>query len=67
MKTKSEVLDILKNDLPYLKEVFHVEKIGLSGSYDREEQTEESDLALKNQWFLGPQKSTIFEGFNGNF
>lgn len=46
MKTKSEVLDILKNDLPYLKEVFHVEKIGLFGSYAREEQTEESDLDL---------------------
>lgn len=46
MKTKSEVLDILEKDLPYLKRIFHVQKIGLFGSYAREEQTEESDLDL---------------------
>ena len=57
MKTKAEVLEILEKDIPYLKKVFHVEKIGLFGSYARQEQTEKSDLALKNQWFLGPQKS----------
>ena len=57
MKTKAEVLEILEKDFPYLKKVFHVEKIGLFGSYARQEQTEKSDLALKNQWFLGPQKS----------
>jgi Predicted nucleotidyltransferases len=46
MKTKAEVLEILEKDLPYLKKVFHVEKIGLFGSYARQEQTEESDLDL---------------------
>ena len=46
MKTKTEVLEILEKDLPYLKKVFHVEKIGLFGSYARQEQTEESDLDL---------------------
>jgi uncharacterized protein len=46
MKTKAEVLEILEKDLPYLKKVFHVEKIGLFGSYAREEQTEKSDLDL---------------------
>lgn len=46
MKTKVEVLKILEKDLPYLKKVFHVEKIGLFGSYARGEQTEQSDLDL---------------------
>ncbi len=46
MKTKAEVLEILEKDLPYLKKVFHVGKIGLFGSYARQEQTEESDLDL---------------------
>ena len=46
MKTKAEVLEILEKDLPYLKKVFHVDKIGLFGSYARQEQTEESDLDL---------------------
>jgi predicted nucleotidyltransferase len=46
MKTKAEVLELLGNDIPYLKKVFHVEKIGLFGSYARGEQTEQSDLDL---------------------
>lgn len=46
MKTKAEVLEILEKDFPYLKKVFHVEKIGLFGSYARQEQTEKSDLDL---------------------
>jgi predicted nucleotidyltransferase len=46
MKTKSEVLKILENDLPFLKKSFHVDKVGLFGSYARQEQTEKSDLDL---------------------
>ncbi|MDP3624928.1 MAG: nucleotidyltransferase family protein [Methanobacteriaceae archaeon] len=46
MKTKSEVLKILEMDLPFLRESFHVDKVGLFGSYARQEQTEKSDLDL---------------------
>lgn len=46
MKTKTEVLELLKRDLPYLRNNFHVKEIGMFGSYAREEQTEESDLDL---------------------
>jgi predicted nucleotidyltransferase len=46
MKTKAEVLEILEKDFSYLKKAFHVEKVGLFGSYARGEQAEESDLDL---------------------
>jgi predicted nucleotidyltransferase len=46
MKTKSEVLKILETDFPFLRENFHVDKIGLFGSYARQEQSEKSDLDL---------------------
>lgn len=46
MKTKSEVLKILEENLPFLRKSFHVDKVGLFGSYARQEQTEESDLDL---------------------
>ena len=46
MKTKTEVLEILEKDIPYLKKVFHVKKMGLFGSYARGEQVEQSDLDL---------------------
>ena len=37
MKTKEEILRILKKELPYLKEKFNVKSIGLFGSYVRSE------------------------------
>ncbi|GAB6056585.1 MAG: nucleotidyltransferase family protein [Euryarchaeota archaeon] len=46
MKTKSEVLKILETDFQFLRENFHVDKIGLFGSYARQEQSEKSDLDL---------------------
>lgn len=44
MKTKEEILEILKKELPYLKEKFDVKTIGFFGSYVRGEQKEESDV-----------------------
>jgi len=44
MKTKEEILRILKKELPYLKEKFNVKSIGLFGSYVRSEQKKESDV-----------------------
>ncbi len=61
MKTKAEVLEILEKDLPYLKKVFHVEKVGLFGSYARQEQTEESDLDLMVEFEKIPDFLELFD------
>ena len=44
MKTRNEVLDILRSLKGELKERYHVERIALFGSYAREEQGEDSDI-----------------------
>jgi hypothetical protein len=46
VKTKSEILKILKEELPYIREKFHVKSIGLFGSYVRGEQEEGSDIDM---------------------
>ncbi len=46
MKTKEEILKILRNEIPNLKEKFNVKTIALFGSYARGEQTEKSDIDL---------------------
>jgi len=46
MKTKEEILRILKDELPHLREKFGVTRIGLFGSYSREEQGPGSDVDL---------------------
>lgn len=46
MKTKEEVLSILKKEMPHLRKEFHVKAIGLFGSYSREQQKEGSDIDL---------------------
>ncbi len=46
MKSKKEVLKILKEEFPHLKEKFNVKNIGLFGSYARGEQSETSDIDL---------------------
>jgi len=46
MKNKYEILKLLKKELPSLKEKFKVRKIGLFGSYAREEQTKVSDIDM---------------------
>ncbi|MGB9628026.1 MAG: nucleotidyltransferase family protein [Thermodesulfobacteriota bacterium] len=50
MKTKEEILKILKDELPYLKERYGIKKIGLFGSYSRGEQNVESDVDLLVQF-----------------
>lgn len=44
MKTREQVLKILKEELSYLKETFQIKKIGIFGSWVRGEQTEGSDI-----------------------
>ncbi len=46
MKSRNEIFEILRKELPYLKKKFHVKTIGLFGSYVREEQVEKSDVDL---------------------
>jgi predicted nucleotidyltransferase len=44
--TKEEILSILREELPHLKEEFRVIRIGLFGSYANGEQREDSDIDL---------------------
>ena len=46
MKTKKDIEKLLTNNKPILKKRFHVEKIGIFGSYARGEQTEHSDIDI---------------------
>jgi len=44
MKSKEEILRILKRELPFMKNKYKVRRIALFGSYVRGEQSEKSDL-----------------------
>jgi hypothetical protein len=44
--TKEKILKKLAQEMPYLREKYNVEKMGLFGSYARGEQKPESDLDL---------------------
>jgi len=44
MRTREEVLRILKEELPFLRNKFKVRKVGLFGSCARAEQVEGSDI-----------------------
>lgn len=46
MKTREDILNILRRQLPYLREAYGVRKLGLFGSYSRQEQKAESDIDL---------------------
>ncbi|MCD8543489.1 nucleotidyltransferase family protein [Sulfurospirillum sp. hDNRA2] len=44
--TKELILDYLKTHKPFLQEQFNVKKIGLFGSYAKEQQTPQSDIDI---------------------
>lgn len=46
MISKKEIIEILKKELPYLKEKYGVNKIGLFGSFAIGTQKEESDIDI---------------------
>ena len=46
MKSKEEIIKILRKGLPYVRRKYDVKSIALFGSYAREEQTEKSDIDL---------------------
>ncbi|NOQ29937.1 MAG: hypothetical protein GQ570_02315 [Helicobacteraceae bacterium] len=46
MNTKNEILEFLQNNRKYLLEQYHITKIGLFGSFARNEQKDSSDVDL---------------------
>ena len=46
MLTKSDVIQIINKNLPYLSKEFSITKIGLFGSYATENQNEKSDIDI---------------------
>ncbi len=44
MRTKDQILNLLRDELPFLREKYHVLACGLFGSYSQEEATERSDI-----------------------
>ena len=43
---KPEIIDIIKNSKPEMKSLFGVDKVGLFGSYVREQQKKKSDIDI---------------------
>lgn len=50
MKTKNDIMRILKEELPQLRNKYGIKTIGLFGSYSREEQGMESDVDILVQF-----------------
>jgi len=46
MNSKKEILDFLSTNREYIIDTYHITKIGLFGSFARDEQTENSDVDL---------------------
>ncbi|MFA5771654.1 MAG: nucleotidyltransferase family protein [Thermoplasmata archaeon] len=46
MKTKEEIVEILKQELPYLKKKYGITDIGMAGSYARGEARPNSDIDI---------------------
>ena len=46
MKTKGRILNVIKTELPLLRDKFNVKSVGLFGSCARGEQTRKSDIDL---------------------
>ena len=59
MLTRVEILDYLHQNLPEFRDRFGIEKIGLFGSYVREEQSDQSDIDILIQ--MSPETENIFD------
>jgi len=44
--TKEEILQILRRELPYLRERYGVEKVAIYGSFAKDSQTPKSDIDI---------------------
>ena len=63
MKTRTEVLEVLRSLKAELRERYHVESIALFGSYAREEQGEGSDIDVLSS-SVPVRISSILSGFH---
>ncbi len=59
--TKEKIIDFLEEETNFLKEAYHVNTIGLFGSYAREEQNETSDLDLLVEFTKPISYFTLFK------
>lgn len=46
MNGKEEIRETIKVNLPFLKEKYHVEQLGIFGSFAKDEQNEKSDVDI---------------------
>ncbi len=56
--TSAQIIEILRNEMPLLRQQFGVDEIGLFGSYARNEQNENSDIDVLVK-FRNPQLKTL--------
>ncbi|MFX0060326.1 MAG: nucleotidyltransferase family protein [Candidatus Heimdallarchaeota archaeon] len=61
MLSKKKILDILEAEIPFIKKAYHVNKIGLFGSYAREEQNETSNVDLLVEFITPISFFTLFK------
>lgn len=65
MLSKNDVVEILRREKPYIAQVYGVTRIGLFGSFARDNATENSDVDLllefSNLYLTGYQKSSRTE------
>lgn len=54
MKSKQEILTILKSNKPYLRKRFRVKELGLFGSFAREDNTDKSDIDILVDFYETP-------------
>lgn len=59
--SKQKILKILEAETPFIKKSFHVTRIGLFGSYAREEQNEASDVDLLVEFSTPISFFTLFK------
>jgi predicted nucleotidyltransferase len=57
-----DIINVLKKHETEIKNKYHVKRIGLFGSYARQEENEESDVVLKHFVFGTLGNSTNFRG-----
>ena len=52
---QKQILDFLRNNYKYIRSNYHITKIGLIGSYARNENTDKSDIDLLIEFEPGVQ------------
>ncbi len=59
--SKKKILEILEAEFPFIKKAYQVNKVGLFGSYAREEQNEASDIDLLVEFVTPISFFTLFK------